>query len=313
MRANVTESPTAGDAELLEAFRSRRSGPAFNEIVARHGAMVFRTCARILRDAHAAEDATQGVFIALARHPDAVRGALPGWLHEVARRTSLKLLRTRRRRAAHEREATPMNPSTESVWREELDAALASLPAMLREAIVLRYLEGRSQEEAARAAGCPQGTLGWRAMEGLKRLRSILTRRGGVAVTSAALAALLSGEAQAAVPPALLGSLKLSALAAGGTGAAAIAQSVAKGLIWIKLKLSLAAAAAVAVVAFPVAMLAAPSEPPPAPQLQAARVPDAPGVDYNITLVTDNAPDFTDLESYLYSVTSQFATPREKA
>ena len=114
MRANVAESQVTGDAELLGEYRARRSGRAFNELVARHGAMVFRTCARILRDAHAAEDATQGVFIALARQPDAVRGALPGWLHEVARRTSLKILRARRRRAAHEREATPMNPSTES-------------------------------------------------------------------------------------------------------------------------------------------------------------------------------------------------------
>jgi hypothetical protein len=87
---------------------------------------------------------------------------------------------------------------------------------------------------------------------------------------------------------------------------------VAKGLMWIKPAV-LAAAAAIAVVALPAAMLAALSEPPPPPRPQAARVPDAPGVDYNITLVTDNAPDFTDLESYLYSVTSQFSTPQEKA
>lgn len=306
----MVDRQSAGDADLLAEFRARRSGEAFNEIVARHGAMVFRTCARILRDSHAAEDATQGVFFALARQPDAVRGALPGWLHEVARRTSLKLVRSRRRRAVHEREATTMNASPDTAWKGELDAALASLPAMLREAIVLRYLEGRSQEEAAQAAGCPQGTLGWRAMEGLNRLRSLLSRRG-ITVTSAALLALLASEAHAAVPPALLGTLKLSAVAAGGTAAAAVAQSVAKGLMWIKLKLCLAGAAAVAALAVPMAMLAAPAGPPPRPQ--AARAPETPGIDYNITLVTDNAPDFTDLESYLYSVTSQFSTPQEKA
>src|SRR5262252_8189744 len=127
MRTNVVESQETCDADLLAEYRARRSSAAFDGIVARHGAMVFRTCARVLRDAHAAEDAAQGVFIALARQPDAVRGALPGWLHEVARRTSLKLLRARRRRAAHEREAKAMNPTTESVWRQELDAALASL------------------------------------------------------------------------------------------------------------------------------------------------------------------------------------------
>ncbi|MGH9391509.1 MAG: RNA polymerase sigma factor, partial [Vicinamibacteria bacterium] len=137
MKASAAETLPATDADLLEDFRSRRSGKAFNELVARHGAMVFRTCARVLRDAHAAEDATQAVFLALAQRPDAVRGALPGWLHEVARRTSLKLLRTRRRRATHEREASRMKPSNDHLWREELDGALATLPAMLREAIVL--------------------------------------------------------------------------------------------------------------------------------------------------------------------------------
>jgi RNA polymerase sigma factor (sigma-70 family) len=310
MKAILNSPLPGGDAELLERFRARRSEAAFDQIVARHGAMVYATCTRILRDPHAAEDATQGVFLALARRPEAVRGALPGWLYEVARRTSLKLLRSSRRRAVHEREASGMTPEKDSVWREELDAALASLPALLREAIVLRYLEGRSQAEAARTAGCPQGTLGWRAMEGLNRLRSLLSRRG-VAVTSAALVALLAGEAQASVPPALLGTLKLSSLTAAGGGAGAVAQGVAKGLMWFKIKLSAIAAAAVTAVALPLALSSAPpQEPPPAapPQVRAETA-----TDYNITLLTDQAPDFSDIDAYLRSITSQFATPQEKA
>ena len=54
--------------------------------------------------------------------------------------------------------------------------------------------------------------------------------------------------------------------------------------------------------------------------LLAAPRPEAPppgsettGADYNVTLVTDSAPDFTDVESYLRSVTSQYPTPQEKA
>ena len=35
--------------------------------------------------------------------------------------------------------------------------------------------------------------------------------------------------------------------------------------------------------------------------------------DYNITLVTDSAPDLTDIDSYLYSITSQYNSPQEKA
>ena len=40
---------------------------------------------------------------------------------------------------------------------------------------------------------------------------------------------------------------------------------------------------------------------------------DGPGVDYNITLITDHTPDLTDIQSYLRSITSQYATPQEQA
>ena len=38
-----------------------------------------------------------------------------------------------------------------------------------------------------------------------------------------------------------------------------------------------------------------------------------PGTAYNVTLVTDSAPDLTDIDSYLRSITSQYATPQEQA
>ncbi len=48
---------------------------------------------------------------------------------------------------------------------------------------------------------------------------------------------------------------------------------------------------------------------------ETASIPFAPGLaaDYNITLVTDSAPDLTDIDSYLRSITSQYAAPQEKA
>jgi len=51
-----------------------------------------------------------------------------------------------------------------------------------------------------------------------------------------------------------------------------------------------------------------------APEPQDAAVPpEARGADYNVTLATDSAPDFTDVDSYLRSITSQYAAPQEKA
>ncbi|MGC9328316.1 MAG: hypothetical protein ACP5I1_11825, partial [Candidatus Hinthialibacter sp.] len=40
---------------------------------------------------------------------------------------------------------------------------------------------------------------------------------------------------------------------------------------------------------------------------------DPNGVDYNVTLVTDNVPDLTDIDHYLWSITSQFDDPQDKA
>jgi DNA-directed RNA polymerase specialized sigma24 family protein len=54
------------------------------------------------------------------------------------------------------------------------------LPTRLRQAVVLRYLEGLDQREAARRLGCPQGTLATRTREGLRRLRiRLLANRPG--------------------------------------------------------------------------------------------------------------------------------------
>jgi hypothetical protein len=48
--------------------------------------------------------------------------------------------------------------------------------------------------------------------------------------------------------------------------------------------------------------------------LLAAQEPaEAPAAVYNVTLATDSAPDFTDIDAYLRSITSRHATPQEKA
>ena len=77
--------------------------------------------------------------------------------------------------------------------REELDAALTRLPADLRDAVVLRYLEGRDGPEAARVAGCNANTFRWRTMKGLDRLSSLLAQRK-VVFSIGGLTAFLASE-----------------------------------------------------------------------------------------------------------------------
>ena len=94
---------------------------------------------------------------------------------------------------------------------------LAFLPASQRQAVILRYLEGRDEVQSAAMAGCPQGTLGWRAAEGIARLRQRLTRHG-IALGAMALTGALQAEASGVVPATLLASMA-SASQAGAAGA----------------------------------------------------------------------------------------------
>src|SRR4051812_39842626 len=79
------------DRALVARFADAREQPAFEQLVKRHGGLVYGVCKRAVRDVHLAEDAFQAVFLVLARNP---RGALAaasvgGWLFGVARRVGL--------------------------------------------------------------------------------------------------------------------------------------------------------------------------------------------------------------------------------
>jgi RNA polymerase sigma factor (sigma-70 family) len=221
--------------------------------------MVYRTCLRLLGSSPDAEDAAQATFLVLARRPATVKYNLGAWLHKVAHDTSLNLLQARRRRlrregAAARQEAVPAGAEQHQL-REEIDAALQTLPGHLKEAVVLRHLEGRAMGEAATMSGCSERTLTRYTAEGLERLRAILTRRGTL-VAPAVLIAFLAGEATAAVP-AWTGS-QLALLAGGaasGSAAALLADGTLKAMFWAKVKLyATLVTAAVATTAGPLAI-----------------------------------------------------------
>ena len=231
---------TWSDQELLAEYGRSRDQEAFAQIAARHGVMVFRTCLRLVNNVHDAEDAAQAVFLLLARQPQRASGSLAGWLYKVSRDTAITLLRSRARRArkeaaAMQKSSTP--PASSDELRQELDHAIARLPTRLRDAVIVCHLEGRRQEEAARALGCNQGTLSRRVAEGLEHLRLILMRRG-IAVTSVALAAYLAEQqAHAAVPTTLLASLKLVATSCSAQ-AGALADATLRAATLGKLKVA---------------------------------------------------------------------------
>jgi len=269
------------DRDLLRRFTQKRSEEAFRAIVDRYTGLVYSSCLRRLGERHDAEDATQAVFIALARKAGSIRrgGALAAWLYSAAEKSALQLRRERSARSKREREAVRMRVEEDRAradgqWDEVrplLDEAVDSLPARYREALVLRYLADRPRKEVARELGLTEETAKTRIARGLERLRRRLAARGVAVAGGTVLAAMLTGSAEAA-PAGLPGTV--AAVCAGKAAASAAAVSIAEGAIkmmmWAKVKLVAACVAAAAIVGgvgAPVAMRAlaqdAPIERPP--------------------------------------------------
>jgi RNA polymerase sigma factor (sigma-70 family) len=201
----------ATDGDLLNRFARHGDQSAFAALARRHGPLVLGVCRRILRDSHAADDAFQSTFLVLARRASSIARpeAVASWLYGVALRVSLKARAALAARAApghlHESAAAAEEPATMLAGRElrlALDEELARLPERDRALLVLVYLEGRTHEEAARAVGCPLGSLAWRLARAREGLRTRLDRRG-VALSIGLLLLLASAGRGQAVPAAL--------------------------------------------------------------------------------------------------------------
>jgi RNA polymerase sigma factor (sigma-70 family) len=280
------------DEELLASYVASGDEGAFEELAGRHAGMVYRACLRRLADPVEAQDASQAVFVVLVRKAKSLarHTNLAAWLHTVARHVCLKAARTRADRAKREEEAALLQESSGgggSQLGEDLDEALHRLPSGQRQAVILRYLEGHSQEDAAKLAGCPVGTLSRRASNGLAKLRHRLARRG-TALGATALVALIEGEVQAAIPQALLPSI-LTASRAAATGAAAgavgigtnvmiLAEGAMKAMLWGKVKLITAIAGAAVLAGAALLPLAASGEQASVPPKNGNKTPRPAGV-----------------------------------
>ena len=213
----------ATDGQLLDRFLTGDE-TAFELLVWRHGPMVLSVCRRVLGDEHAAEDAFQTVFLALAQKCGAIaRGeAVGAWLYRVAYRTALRVRlrearRTERERAAglERAEQTVPDPAAGLTWEElrpRLDAEVARLPVEYRDAFILCHLEGKTNEEAARELGCPIGTIQSRLSRARARLRSRLRRQGLGPESIPFIFFIQRPQAPPDVPPALVYTAARSAL-----------------------------------------------------------------------------------------------------
>src|SRR5688572_23312763 len=163
----------------LEARAARGDLEAYEHLVRQHHASCLRYASRMLRDDADAEDAVQDTFmrafLAIARYDD--RQPFRAWLFQILvnRCRTVALQRARRlRRFPHDHLAleSATAPDIPAADREEaIRRAVESLEPLLREAFLLKYVEGMDYQEMASALGAGVSALKMRVKRACDALR----------------------------------------------------------------------------------------------------------------------------------------------
>lgn len=209
-----------GSRQLLRQFVETRSDEAFRRLVRQHAPMVFSTALRRLSgDRAAAEDVTQEVFCLLARKASGLTGVvLAGWLYRQACRRAANFVRTEIRRKQRETSAMEESSLTHHLevaddLARELDAAMDSLAAKDRDALVIRYFESADYSTVGRALGISEEAARKQVSRALEKL-SVIFKRKGITVASASLGGSLSGFGAESLPENLVSRISAHAMKA---------------------------------------------------------------------------------------------------
>jgi len=156
--ASITPAAPIDDGQLIARIQ-RGDEQAMAVLYDRYSRVVYSVALRVLRDAAAAEDVLQEIFMQVWRHPDsftATRGSFGGWLSVVARNRSIDALRRKR--------------PTEQVEEVYL-ASPVHLPAEQRKTLEMAFFDGLTHSEISEMTGDPLGTVKTRIRSALGSLR----------------------------------------------------------------------------------------------------------------------------------------------
>jgi RNA polymerase sigma-70 factor, ECF subfamily len=168
-----------GDGDLVRAVLGGDTR-AYAALVDRYQAALFRRALSLLGEPDLAADMVQDAFVrAYAGLEDADPDRFGAWIHRIVRNLCLDDLRSPRRRAS------PLPPGLSAgtdperdLGRRELghamDAALAALGPTVREAFIMKHLEGLSYEEMTAQTGVSVGALKMRVKRAREALQSLL-------------------------------------------------------------------------------------------------------------------------------------------
>ena len=213
------------DQQLLSDYAERQSEAAFAAIVHRYVDLIHSAALRMVCDSQLAQDVTQNVFVALAKHADqlADRPTLAGWLHGTTQNIAAQTVRTDVRRRAREQEAAVMNEilsvNTDTDWEHiapYLDDALGALSEPDRDAVLLRYFKNHDLRTVGATLGISDDAAQKRVSRAVERLREFFAKRG-VTVGTSGLAVVISANAVQAAPVGLALTISTAAALTGTT------------------------------------------------------------------------------------------------
>ncbi|HET7712476.1 MAG TPA: RNA polymerase sigma factor [Thermoanaerobaculia bacterium] len=186
------------DQDLMRIVQAGDFSPA-SEIYDRYSGRIYNFAFRFLRNAEAAEDATQEVFVKMMKHAHQFHGdaKLSTWLFSITANWCRDYLRKADNRVKETEDVLVTLPAPSeyapdrTLEQRENESrvrrALGALTPEQREAILLSRYQGLSYSEIAQIAGCSEGavkTRVFRAMETLKRALAGEAGRGDRCLTA---------------------------------------------------------------------------------------------------------------------------------
>ncbi|MFV2121840.1 RNA polymerase sigma factor, partial [Streptomyces sp. Act-28] len=177
------DTPPRWDRSMRQRL-ARGEAAALGELYDRFASLVHNTARRVLADQQAADQVTREVFGYVWENPDAydprVEGSLRAWIARLARRQSVYRLRQSGARAIAEGGEGSAEELERRVWRASVaaraDYIVTAMPAPLRTALELAYLQRRDYRQTAAHLGVTEDEARRRLRLGLQLLATAHTR-----------------------------------------------------------------------------------------------------------------------------------------
>jgi len=174
---------TVSDEEIIERILAGHR-ESFRLLVTKYSDPLYRHALGMTGSPDVAEDILQVSFIKAYQHLGEVRGRFDAWLFRILANGCKDWLKNiRRTHVSYEEDDQPShyaNPDEDldrGELRDDLDAALQTLPATLREAFVMKHVEGRSYEEMAELLNTTVGALKMRVHRAREALQALLEEK----------------------------------------------------------------------------------------------------------------------------------------